>query len=183
MANSFNVGTADWTLAPTGNSVSHTLTIRNNGDVPMDVTAVITNDGGGVFSLPSGGNVGNINGNSSATLNIKATVTAETNYSGILRIDADYSGGFSGSENVSLSAIGHHPVPHLTLLTSEINYGEVEQEYEFSQAVKIKNSGDATLTFNISLQDASDPDVSEFTLDLGSKSIGAGETKFFEMTF
>ncbi len=178
---SFYVGEVDWTLP--SNSVQNDLRIVNAGDAPMTVTATLTDDAGGVFSLPSGGSVGSINGGS-RNLAIRATVTAEADYTGSLRVNADYGGGFSDSRTVTLTAKGHHPVPHLDLYTTEIDYGEVEIGYEFRQAVNIGNSGDAPLSFQIRLRDdPTDPDVAEFTLDLGIKTITAEDTELFEMSF
>lgn len=178
-----NLGEADWTLPYPGNMTESNLTVNNIGDAPMNVTLTVTNDAGGVFLLPNGGNIGNVNGSSSSNKLVRAIVTAETNYSGTLRVDATYTGGGGDVIFVELRARGHHPVPILNLLTAEIDYGEVEAGYSFHQAVFVTNDGDATLTFDISLQDPTDPDVSEFNFDIGHKTIPQGETRYYEMTF
>ncbi len=184
VASVFDVGEADWTLPSPGNRVQRSLRIDNMGDAAMTVSVSITNDGGGVFSLPSGGSVGSINGGSHASVLVRATVFAETIYTGQLRVEATYGGGFSDTDYVELRARGHHPVPVLHLYTTEINYGEVERDYHYHQAVKIGNDGDAPLTFEISLQDPSDPDAGDFTLDLGNKGpIGQSGSQLYEMTF
>ncbi|MCP4582268.1 MAG: VWA domain-containing protein [candidate division Zixibacteria bacterium] len=179
----FNVGEADWTLPSPGNRTEASLSISNVGDAPMNVTLTITDDAGGVFSLPSGGNIGNVNGPGSGSRLVRAVVSAETNYTGTLRADATYTGGGSDVAFVELQARGHHPVPILRLITTEIDYGEVEIDYEFRQAVFVANDGDAALEFDIGLQDPADPDISEFTLDLGHKTIPPYETRYYEMTF
>lgn len=180
----FDVGSADWTLPPPGNQVTKNLNIENTGDAAMTVTVTMIDDAGGVFSFPSGSAVGNINGSSSKNLAIRATVTAEATYTGEIRVVADYGGGYSDSKTVQLQALGHHPVPRLHLYTTDIDYGEVEIDYSFHQAIKIGNDGDAPLTFDIALQDPADPDVSEFTLDLGPKGpIAPGSFQLYEMTY
>jgi hypothetical protein len=185
VAATFSVGEADWSLPPPGNRVERALRIENDGDAPMTITAALIDDAGGVFSLPTGGAVGSIPGPSNRNLTIRAVLTAEGTFTGSLRVDADYGGGHGDSRTVTLTARGHRPVPELFLHTGEIDYGEVERDYSFRQAVKVENRGDAELRFTIRLQDPADPDVGEFTLDLGAKTIpaGPGPTAWFEMTF
>ena len=185
VSSSFDVGEADWTNPPPGNLVERSLRINNVGDASMTVNATITDDAGGVFSLPTGGSVGTIVGGNHSNLLIRARVTAETDYVGQLRVEADYGGGAGDVRYVDLLATGHHPVPILDLHTLEINYGEVEVGYHFRQAIEIVNVGDAPLTFDIRLQDPTDPDAAtEFDLDLGSKGpTASGDTELYEMIF
>lgn len=183
----FDVGSADWSVAPY--FVERNLNINNSGDAPMSVTAMITNNGGGVFTLPSGGNVGSISGPGNRNLLIRATVASETTYTGQLQVTANYSGGTSDTQNIELQARGHHPVPILTILNNEINYREVEIDYSFHQSLGIANDGDAPLSFTIGLQDPADADLSQFTLDTGSKNIPVSaslpphEVRYYQMTF
>lgn len=180
----FDVGTADWTLPPPGNHVDRNLQISNTGDAPMTVNVILTNDGGGVFSLPNGGNVGIVNATSSKNVLVRATVSAETSYTGSLTVQANYGAAGSDTASVTLNATGHHPVSHLTLDTLDIDYHEVEVDYSFRQAICIRNTGDAPLTFQTRLQDPADPDLPEFTLDTGDKGpLAPGGPYCYEMTY
>lgn len=180
---SFDVGTADWTL---NEYIEKDLRIRNIGDAAMmSVTATLVDNAGGVFSLPSGGNVGTIDGDGHyEDVTVRCTPTDETDYIGQLNVYADYGNGLSSTETVTLQCTGHHPEPRLSLLTTDINYGEVELDYRFRQAVKIKNDGDATLTFSVSIAGSSDSDEDQFILSVGDIGpVPEGETILLEMTF
>lgn len=189
VVSSFNVGEADWTLPSPQNIAENSLTIKNVGDESMTVNVKITDNAGGVFSLYNGGNVTeisniNIGKNSQKSVKVRATVSAETVYSGKLEVKAQYGTGQTDTKSVTLTAKGHHPVPVLKLHDSQIDYKEVEIDYKFHQALIIENTGDAELEFDLRLQDLNDKDVNEFILDLGKKKkVDAGKTGLFEMTF
>jgi hypothetical protein len=181
---SLNVGEADWTLSAPGNQTEASLRINNVGDASMSVTVTIVNDGGGVFTLPLGGNVGTINGGNHKSCVVRAEVSSETTYTGSLRVVATYPGAGSDEEIVTMHAVGHHPVPKLVLLTNEINYHEVERDYTFIQAIRIRNGGDANLTFDIEKVDDTDLDHDHFQLETGSFGpLTPGNTEYIEMKF
>jgi len=186
VANSFYVGEADPKKPSPGNQVEAALKIENVGDATMSVTATLLDDGGGVFSLPGGGTVGTISGPGSAKVSIRATVAAETGYTGTLRVIADYGGGETEKADVTLTAKGYHPVPKLVIATPKtVEFGEVEEDYRFRQVFVIKNVGDAPLTFRMGLKDQTDPDRHDFEVPpSGMKGpINGGDEKAFEVVF
>jgi Mg-chelatase subunit ChlD len=78
------------------------------------------------------------------------------------------------------------PEPILNLITQDIDYGEVEVEYRFRKAIKIKNEGNAVLNFWLTVIDSADPDEDQFDFNLNEPlgfTVGIGETEYIDVAF
>jgi len=185
-----DLGSADW---KTGEVKTFNYSFRNIGTDSLILTDILLfNDpeSSTAFSLSGTPSLDPVLPGDSRTVKIQFAPPfsgGEATYNGHLEIHSN-----DPDEPIKscppFTATAHHPVPKLHLYTSEIDYREVERDYRFHQAVKIANSGDADLTFNIELEDSTDLDVSEFELDLGPKTIPAAipeteEIELYEMTF
>jgi hypothetical protein len=179
------LGSADWTSSPQGAQINKYLRIYNRGDAPMTVNATLTDNGGGAFTLPNGGAVGSISGNNYyKDLLVQSTVTAEQTYSGELSVSADYGSGLGDIRLVSLTARGHHPKPILSLLSTDIDFREVEVGYRFRQAIWVTNSGDAPLYFNLNYQNSADPAKDQFNVNPDSFGpLAGGDSLALEVSF
>jgi opacity protein-like surface antigen len=172
----------------TGHSSTKDFTINNCGEASLQVSNIVltTPDPSGVWSIsPSVPPMITIAASTSRTFSVKLTVPAG------LTSDVDYTANIDVTTNDSANAVqritasgrGHVPVPKLNLLTSSIDYREVEISYRYRQAVRVKNDGDAALTFSISVTDLPDPDESEYAPSVGDFSVPPFQEIFLEMTF
>jgi len=171
-----------------GHNATRNFTINNCGDANLQVLNIVlsTTDPVGVWSIspavpPTIVIAPSTSHTFSVTLSVPSGLSSDVNYSAA--IDVTTNDTANAVKRISVSGRGHVPVSKLNLLTHELNYGEVEISYRYHQAVKIRNDGDAPLTFTISIAGQLDPDEGEYVLIVGDFSVPPFQETLLGMTY
>jgi len=154
-----------------GSSGTQTLKIKNTGNAALSITTISAI---APFSSSSVGPL-SINAGDSTTVTITFTPAVAGAASGTLTITHNASGSPS---TVSLSGTGVQTAPVISLSPSPLSFGSVNVGSSGTQTLKIKNTGNATLS--VTTISAIAPFSSS---SLGPLSINAGDSTTVTITF
>lgn len=163
---------------------------KNVGNAPLQVSSISLNGNpGGVFSLVSNPAPVTVAPGSSIPVSIRFTPPAfEQIYTGSIVIVSNAPG--EESKTCSFIAKAHHPEPKMEFYfdppgSNVINYRDVEIGFTYTKAIRVRNSGDAPLTFSLNLIDPLDPDLSQWSEinEPDNVTIAAGAEQTFLQRF
>lgn len=125
-----------------GSNSSQNFTITNNGNSPLVINNVTSNNP--VFSCNYSGT---INSGSSQQVTANFNPTNSQNYTGLLTVNSNST---SGNNIINLSGTGITVAsnPVINISPSSLNFGSVNVGSSSSQNITIQNTGNAPLTIN-----------------------------------
>lgn len=162
-------GTLAFGSITVGQTATLPLTITNNGNGPMNISAVSHPTGfGGDYAG------GTLAAGASVTDHVTFSPTSAIAYTGQVSITSNKT---SGGNTASVSGTGTASATKVIQLTGTLTYGSVQTGTTLSKALTITNSGNATLT----VTDVTVP--SGYTPDWTSGTIAAGASQVVNITF
>ena len=132
-----------------GASSSQTFTVSNPGQLTLNLLASTVGPSLPEFSVAPAIAGTAIAASGSQPFTVTFSPTADIPYSDSIVIDSNDP--TNPTATLSLSGMGHIPAPEFVIdpTLSALDYGEVEQDYVFAKGVRVRNTGDADLTFQI----------------------------------
>ena len=130
--------------------------IENTGEAELSGEVILTNDGGGVYSITGGLGNYSINPSESIQVEVEFTPDGSSDYSGDIEISHN-AGNESSPVEVSLVGQGsEEPEPFIVVTEDELDFGQVIEETTQRLAFEIENQGDASLSGEVFLEDSED---------------------------
>lgn len=131
-----------------GSSVTKTITIQNNGQVPVTLVSMSLSSSSGAFLVKSGAynQPVTLAVGESKVIDIEFKPTQETTYSGSITFATKV--GNPANITVSLTGKGFLQLPKFSVSTTEINFGDVEVSTQPpSRTITLSNDGNVPATF------------------------------------
>ncbi|WP_158675329.1 Ig-like domain-containing protein [Thiohalobacter thiocyanaticus] len=131
-----------------GAAATRSLILSNTGEIDLTFQPV-TGPTLAEFNLAPAGPIAAIPAGQSTTLTVSFTPSAAQVFNDSITFTTNDPA--SPTQPVSLTGTGHIPQPQFVMdpALNRFDYGEVEQGYRFGKGIRIRNPGDADLTFTV----------------------------------
>ncbi|NQU34128.1 MAG: choice-of-anchor D domain-containing protein [Bacteroidetes bacterium] len=155
----------DYVTNPTG---TFSKSFENDGNAALVINSIsLGSNPSGVFSFNGAPSTANLSAGFSRSVSIRFTPPAfEQTYTGSIIISSNSPG--ETTKECSFTARAHHPEPNMAVSAvpdggTTVNYNDVEIGFTFTKGIKVRNTGDASLTLTLDLDDPFDPDISQWS--------------------
>lgn len=174
----------------TGVSGTFNKSFRNDGNETLNIMSIDLGDNpGGVFTLNGAPVTTPLADGSSRAVSIRFTPPdGEATYTGSIIIVSNSPG--ETNKECFFTARAHHPEPIMEVSVTPdggmtADYHDVETGFTFTKGIRVRNTGDAPLNLTLSLVDATDPDVPQWSERqlANNVNIAAGSEQIFLQRF
>ena len=137
-------------LTNVGTTATRTLTLANSGDLPLGITGS-TGPTSVVYSVAPAIAPRTIAGGASDAFTVSFTPAAAIMYPDSIILTTNDP--LNPTVTITISGEGHIPLPVFVVdpTVTSLDYGDVEIGYRFGKGIRIRNEGDAALTFDVSV--------------------------------
>lgn len=137
-------------LTNVGTTATRTLTLANDGDLPLAITAS-AGPTSAVYSVTPAIAPRTIAAGASVAFTVSFTPAATIIYPDSIVLTTNDP--LNPTVTITISGQGHIPLPKFVVdpTVSLLDYGDVEIGYRFGKGIRIRNEGDAALIFDVSV--------------------------------